>query len=80
MNYLNKNFIVLTECLCISVKMTLYFDTKAQFLDGDAVSTVCCWHLTQSLFAVASFNQNRGACVTIFDDSVRILIVIIHLK
>lgn len=50
--------------------MTLYFDTKAQFLDGDAVSTVCCWHLTQPLFAVASYNQDRGACVTIFDDSV----------
>ncbi|XP_031624107.1 intraflagellar transport protein 140 homolog isoform X2 [Contarinia nasturtii] len=49
--------------------MTLYFDTKAQFLDGDAVSTVCCWHFTQPLFAVASYNQDRGACVTIFDDS-----------
>lgn len=53
--------------------MTLYFDTKAQFLDGDAVSTVCCWHLKQPLFAVASYNQERGACVTIFDDSVRVL-------
>lgn len=50
--------------------MTLYFDTKAQFLDGDAVTTVCCWHLIQPLFAVASYNQDRGACVTIFDDSV----------
>lgn len=51
--------------------MTLYFDTKAQFLDGDAVSTVCCWHFKQPLFAVASYNQEHGACVTIFDDSVR---------
>lgn len=50
--------------------MTLYFDTKAQFLDGDAVSTVCCWHLRHPLFAVASYNQSRGASVTIFDDSV----------
>lgn len=52
--------------------MTLYFDTKAQFLDSDAVSTVCCWHLTQPLFAVASYNQNQGASVTIFDDTVNI--------
>lgn len=52
--------------------MTLYFDTKAQFLDGDAVSTVCCWHFKQPLFAVASYNQDRGACVTIFDDSVSV--------
>lgn len=54
--------------------MTLYFDTKAQFLDGDAVSTVCCWHLKQPLFAVASYNQVHGASVTIFDDSVSVLI------
>lgn len=53
--------------------MTLYFDTKAQFLDGDAISTHCVWHLTQPLFAVASYNEDRGACVTIFDDSVSIL-------
>lgn len=55
--------------------MTLYFDTKAQFLDGDAVSTVCCWHLRHPLFAVASYNQNRGASVTIFDD-----LVCIHME
>lgn len=54
--------------------MTLYFDTKAQFLDGDAVSTVCCWHLKQPLFAVASYNQEHGASVTIFDDSVRVFL------
>lgn len=54
--------------------MTLYFDTKAQFLDGEAVSTVCCWHLRHPLFAVASYNQNRGASVTIFDDSVSVQI------
>lgn len=51
--------------------MTLYFDTKAQFLEGDAISTVCSWHLKQPLFAVASYTQEHGACVNIFDDSVR---------
>lgn len=55
--------------------MTLYFDTKAQFLDGYAVSTVCCWHLRQPIFAVASYNQDRGACVTIFDDSVIVFLI-----
>lgn len=50
--------------------MTLYFDTKAQFLDGNAVSTECAWHQQQPMFAVASYNQDRGASVTIFDDSV----------
>lgn len=50
--------------------MTLYFDTKAQFLDSDAVSTVCCWHQQQPLFAVASYHLSRGACVTLFDDTV----------
>lgn len=52
--------------------MTLYFDTKAQFLETDAVSTVCCWHQRQPLFAVASYHMSRGACVTLFDDSVNI--------
>lgn len=52
-------------------KMTLFFDTKVQFLDSDAVSTECSWHASHPLFAVASFHQDRGACVTIFDDSVR---------
>lgn len=50
--------------------MTLYFDTKAQFLDSDAVSTVCCWHQQQPLFAVASYHLSRGACITLFDDTV----------
>lgn len=50
--------------------MTLYFDTKVQFLDANAVSTECAWHKQQPLFAVASYNQDRGASVTIFDDTV----------
>lgn len=50
--------------------MTLYFDTKVQFLDSDAISTVSCWHSTENLFAVGSFSQDKGGSVTIFDDSV----------
>lgn len=52
--------------------MTLFFDTKAQFLDENAISTVCAWHPSQSLFAVASYNQDRGASITLFDDTVDI--------
>lgn len=50
--------------------MTLYFDTKVQFLDSDAISTIGVWHQNESIFAVASFSQNRGGSVTIFDDLV----------
>lgn len=50
--------------------MTLYFDTKAQFIDGDVISTVCTWHPIEPIFAVSNFHQERGASVTIFDDSV----------
>lgn len=50
--------------------MTLYFDTKVQFLDSDAISTIGVWHQNESIFAVASYSQNRGGSVTIFDDLV----------
>lgn len=49
--------------------MTLYFDTKVQFLDADAISTISAWHPNENLFAVASFSQDRGGSVTIFDDN-----------
>uniref|UniRef100_A0A182NDP1 Uncharacterized protein n=1 Tax=Anopheles dirus TaxID=7168 RepID=A0A182NDP1_9DIPT len=49
--------------------MTLYFDTKVQFLDSEAISTVSCWHPVEPLFAVASYSNERGGSVTIFDDT-----------
>lgn len=52
--------------------MTLYFDTKVEFLDSDAVSTIGNWHLSEPLFAVASYSQERGGSITIFTDSVSI--------
>ncbi|EDW77675.1 uncharacterized protein Dwil_GK24432 [Drosophila willistoni] len=48
--------------------MTLYFDTKIEFLDL-AVSTISSWHPNEPLFAVASFSQERGGSVTIFADT-----------
>lgn len=52
--------------------MTLYFDTKVQFLDSDAISTISVWHPIENLFAVASYSQERGGFVTLFDDTVSI--------
>ncbi|KAH8241845.1 hypothetical protein KR026_007077 [Drosophila bipectinata] len=49
--------------------MTLYFDTKIEFLDSDAVSTISSWHPSEPLFAVASFSPERGGSVTIFADT-----------
>jgi intraflagellar transport protein 140 len=51
--------------------MTLFFDTKVQFLDGETISTIVVFHPNESLFAVAGYGENRGGSVTIFDDSVR---------
>lgn len=50
--------------------MTLFFDTKVQFLDAEAVSTISLWHGIESVFAVASYSQHRGGSVTVFDDQV----------
>lgn len=52
--------------------MTLFFDTKAKFVDGEVISTVCAWHSTEPIFAVSNFNQERGASVTIFDVTVNV--------
>uniref|UniRef100_A0A182S5V1 Uncharacterized protein n=1 Tax=Anopheles maculatus TaxID=74869 RepID=A0A182S5V1_9DIPT len=49
--------------------MTLYFDTKVQFLDSEAISTVSSWHPVEPIFAVASYSNERGGSVTIFDDT-----------
>ncbi|CAO1309472.1 unnamed protein product [Diamesa hyperborea] len=49
--------------------MTLFFDTKVQFLDVETISTICVFHPNESLFAVASFGHDRGGSVTIFEDS-----------
>lgn len=50
--------------------MTLFFDTKVQFLDPETISTIVVFHPKEPIFAVAGFGENRGGSVTIFDDSV----------
>ncbi|XP_065366029.1 intraflagellar transport protein 140 homolog [Calliphora vicina] len=49
--------------------MTLLFDTKVEFLDSDAVGTIGSWHSHEPIFAVASYNQERGGSVTVFADN-----------
>lgn len=58
-------------CIVLNkVVMTLFFDTKVQFLDVQTISTICVFHPNESLFAIASFGHDRGGSVTIFEDSV----------
>ena len=52
--------------------MSLFFDTKVQFIDNDTVSTIVVFHPFESIFAVAGYGDNRGGTVTIFDESVRL--------
>lgn len=52
-------------------KMTLFFDTKVQFLESETISTIVVFHPNEALFAVAGFGESRGGSVTIFDDTVR---------
>ncbi|KAI9582059.1 intraflagellar transport protein 140 homolog [Glossina fuscipes] len=49
--------------------MTLFFDTKVEFLDVDAVGTIGSWHAVEPAFAVASYSQDRGGSVTVFTDN-----------
>ncbi|GBP66063.1 Intraflagellar transport protein 140 homolog [Eumeta japonica] len=48
--------------------MTLYIDTKLHFLDAN-ITTVASWHSSLPLIAVGSYNQEKGGCVTIFQES-----------
>jgi intraflagellar transport protein 140 len=55
--------------------MTLFLDTKVQFLDAETISTIVVFHPNEPLFAVAGFGENRGGSVTIFDDTVSLWII-----
>lgn len=60
--------------------MTLFFDTKVQFLDEITTTTISSWRPNGNLFAVACYSQNRGGSVTVFDDQVKKLICWVLLK
>ncbi|XP_041978131.1 intraflagellar transport protein 140 homolog [Aricia agestis] len=49
--------------------MTLYIDTKLNFVDSNVISTVASWHQSLPLLAVGSYNQEKGGFVTIFQEN-----------
>lgn len=51
--------------------MTLYFDYRVRLEDVSSTTNAIEWHPQHPLLAVASFNIERGGCVSICDDLVR---------
>lgn len=52
--------------------MTLYFENAVNFPESGAISTNSAWHSTAPLLAVASYFQEKGGFVTIFDEMVEV--------
>lgn len=50
--------------------MTLYFDYRVRLEDVSSTTNAIEWHPQHPLLAVASFNIERGGCVSICDDLV----------
>ncbi|XP_076624343.1 intraflagellar transport protein rempA [Colletes latitarsis] len=48
--------------------MSLYFDTRVQNPETASISTHVIWHTNYPLLAVASYSQDKGGFVTIYDD------------
>ncbi|XP_018335270.1 intraflagellar transport protein 140 homolog [Agrilus planipennis] len=48
--------------------MSLYFEYPVNFKESGVISTCGLWHSTYPLLAVASYSQERGGFVTIFDE------------
>lgn len=50
--------------------MTLYFENPANFPESGSISVNGIWHPNVPLLAVASFSQERGGFVIVFDELV----------
>lgn len=50
--------------------MTLYFENPVHFTENGTISTNAIWHPNAPLLAVASYSQDKGGFVTIFDELV----------
>ncbi|KAK4874572.1 hypothetical protein RN001_013932 [Aquatica leii] len=48
--------------------MTLYFETPVLFNENNVISTHEVWHPNSPLLAIASYSQERGGFVAIFDE------------
>jgi WD40 repeat protein len=53
--------------------MSLYFDTRVQNLDINAVSSIAAWHSNLPFLAVAFFSENKGSFVNVYDDQGELL-------
>jgi intraflagellar transport protein 140 len=51
--------------------MTLYIENAVNFPEAGSISLNGVWHPNAALLAVASFSQEKGGFVTIFDELVR---------
>jgi hypothetical protein len=54
-----------------SREMTLYIENAVNFPEAGSISLNGVWHPNAALLAVASFSQEKGGFVTIFDELVR---------
>jgi hypothetical protein len=52
--------------------MTLYIENAVNFPEVGSISLNGVWHPNAALLAVASFSQEKGGFVTIFDELVRV--------
>lgn len=51
--------------------MTLYIENAVTFPESGSISINALWHPNISLLAAASFSQDKGGYVIIFDELVR---------
>ncbi|XP_034830489.1 intraflagellar transport protein 140 homolog isoform X1 [Maniola hyperantus] len=49
--------------------MTLYTDTRLNFIDNNVVTTLSSWHPALPFLALGSYNQDKGGFVTIFEET-----------
>lgn len=50
--------------------MTLYLENAVSFPESGAISTNCIWHSAAPMLAIASYFQEKGGFVTVFDELV----------
>lgn len=60
--------------------MSLYFENPVNFPETGAISTNGVWHPNAALLAIASYSQEKGGFVTIFDELVSIFISFLCIK
>lgn len=57
--------------------MTLYLDYRVQSPDPSAINVDIEWHPQQPMLAVTSCSEERGGFLTIYDELVRMKLIIV---